>query len=372
MARPARAGAEELPMPAQSCRDPRPARLRRCAAPPLPAAPGLLLLLLLAGCGHAAAGPAPAPAPDAPALPSGPLPGAAPLPAELAGLDYHSAAVLAHDMNAAAGNPRYARIHAAPQAALDFAALPAAARGASALGGLATALPAPATLAAAAPAASAARRASFTPDDLIVTGGSFDPALPLHNVAAGSDPEFASFASATAPYQPVVTDGAYAVYRFALGGYSSSGQPQSIGTLWDDDDTPSRYFIGLSDWTTGRWEWFEGGADLVVTVASLAPYIRSGDGALLAAVCVLDSEPRQLLLLQAGALELRGFGGVPPQAPEGQDLLEPDDYYPGKAPSAVDGAPARCLLDNTLLGPAYDQGQALPRPDDILQRDLGQ
>jgi C1A family cysteine protease len=303
-----------------------------------------LLLILLAGCGHASRSPLPTAALPAPAV--------NPAAADGSG-DWYSQVLLHRDMNAAAADRHFATVRVKPQQQVDFALL--GGKGVSSLQGLPQLLPAPSTL----HGAPAGRHSSdFTPDDLIKDGSGFDPSLPQALATPGdsSDPVVA-LASNTDPYTPQTSGAAYATFRFSLQNYAGSGQPQSIGTLWDQDDAPTTYFVGLSDWAGDRWAWFEGENDNVVTVDSLAPYINPADNSLLAVVLVLDDTTRHLRLAQVGAKELRGFGGVAPDTDAGQDITGPDDYYDGKGTSSVNGVPAAFLLDETKFGGVYDQGQ---------------
>ncbi len=308
----------------------------------------LLIIMLLLSCGRNSA------APQAPAaVPPAPLP-AAPSPASPTG-DWYSLALTHRDMNAAAGSPRYAKVRVKPQQPLDFAQL--AGKGVSSLTGMAELLPAPSSIATAHPY-SARSGSDFTPDDLIKDGSNFVPSLPQSQATANASTNpTVSLASSTDPYEPATSGAAYATYRFNLQNYATSGQPQTVGTLWDLDDAPTTYFVGLSNWQLDKWQWFAGEMDNVLTVDSLAPYINSVDNSMLVVVLVLDSETRDLRLVQVGAKELRGFGGVAPQTDAGQDMTGPEDYYDGKATSSINGVPAAFELDANKLGDVYDQGQ---------------
>jgi hypothetical protein len=318
-------------------------RLSRHHAASLSAAAALLFLL---ACGRSASQPtAPSALPPAPAHQIQPAPDA----------DWFSLALLARNMNLAQPNPRYPQVGVRPQAETDFAA---AGKGLSGLRGLNALLAAPSRAAGRTAPLPAQRHSSqFTADDLILSGEAFDPLLPQANATAVASATKVSLASSTDPSDPQVSGAAFATYRFTLENYATSGQPQSVGTLWDQDDMPSTYYIGLSDWQGDRWAWFEGSADNVVTVASLAPYIKPLGDEMLVAVVVLDNQPRDLLLVQVGAKEYRALGGAAPLSAEGQEITGPEDYYDGKSASAVNGAPAGFLLDENWLGPVYNQGE---------------
>src|SRR6185295_14514289 len=121
-------------------------------------------------------------------------------------------------------------------------------KGLSSLAGLPGLLPAPSSLESVQQHV-VRHRASFTASDLIQNGAAFDPALPqaLATAGPGSDPRV-TLTTNTDPYQPATSQAAYATYRFTLSGYAGSGQAQSVGTLWETDDAPTTYFVGLSDW----------------------------------------------------------------------------------------------------------------------------
>jgi PKD repeat protein len=306
----------------------------------------VIALLGLAACGGKQAVPLNQSVPGTPA-------GSGDETSTASGADWHSIVVQHHDMNAASGNPHFAKISVKPQ---QEAVLPGGTdKAAAGLSGLAGLLPAPSRLS---PAAAVRHGSDFTADDLIHDGALFDVTLPRAQATPGpeSDPRV-TLTSDTDPYEPQTSQAAFITYRFNLENYAASGLPQSLGTLWEQDDAPNTYFVGLSDWQLDRWAWFEGSADNVVTVASLAPYINPTDHSLLAVVLVLDNQARDLLLVQIGAEEVRGFGGAAPETVEGQDYNEPEDYYAGKTASGVNGAPAQFLLPEEKVGPVLDQGQ---------------
>lgn len=300
----------------------------------------LSAVLLSCGQGSRPAPPAATPAPEPPeGTQAGPEPGAATV-------DWHQLALAARDLNAIAESPSHARVKVAPQAAVDLTA-----KGAAAVRPVLDGLPAPASL-----GVDPERGVSdFTADDLIRDASGFDQTLPFYAMTAQAGESQASFNCATNPASPALDASAWAMYRFQFLNYDTSGLPQSIGLLWSEDDAPSRYYIGLADWNANHWRWFEGDNDNVVTVESLSDYIRP-DFVLVVAVIVMDNEPRQLEFLQIGAVETRGLGGAAPETMDGQDFSTPELYFPGKAASALDGAPSEHLLSLDYIGQAYDQG----------------
>ncbi len=255
-----------------------------------------------------------------------------------------------HDMNAALLNPRYA----APQVKAQQP-LKAGPRGISAAPGLES-LVLPSALPSVALRDGRAARA-FTEDQLIRDAADFDPLLPQQQVSTVSGEPQASFDSAADLTLPVLADCAYATYSFVLPNAAFEDIPQSIGLLWAEDETPSRFYVALSNWDTQRWDWYEGGGDSVVSLPTLYSHYRVDDGLLLALVLVADSAPRRLEFVQIGAREIKGLGGMAPETPEGQSVEAPELHFAGKAASFVSSYVLPSYYDR--LGYPYDQGEQL-------------
>lgn len=100
------------------------------------------------------------------------------------------------------------------------------------------------------------------------------------------------------PGQAELGDAAYGAYKFSnMNEYSGIGRiklgwvtpPQDNANLW----------VGLSNFSRDRWDWFNLIGGEAVSVASLAPYTSPG-GDLYAVVLLLGSQPAQLQWILAG------------------------------------------------------------------------
>jgi cathepsin K len=209
------------------------------------------------------------------------------------------------------------------------------------------------------PTVQPAGRTTSAANNLIVDAAAYDVALPNQNVVPGpaDDPEL-SFNCLTDPAAPDLAGGAYAILRFNVPAYPDSTQTeQSLGLLWGANDMPVLFYVALSNWDTGRWDWFLGEVDNVVTVAELAPYINNATNDLLAAIVVLDKEARVLELAQIGVPETRGYGGMAGHSGDpADDITDPPMFIPQKGVSAAD-LPSNFEMRRDWFGPVIDQGQ---------------
>ncbi len=137
-----------------------------------------------------------------------------------------------------------------------------------------------------------------------------------------------------------IAEVAYATYRVDLQGYS--GDP-TIGFEWAENGGPhieGKYWVGLSNWQAGRWDWFNGPRDNVLTLGDLAPY-QDGFGETLVMIATTGRE--NVLVLRrmgVGLPEQRGTGYVPDfeNAPPVTPPLF-DAPRPGSVDLSVDCAP---------------------------------
>ncbi|MGB8453011.1 MAG: C1 family peptidase, partial [Anaerocolumna sp.] len=109
-------------------------------------------------------------------------------------------------------------------------------------------------------------------------------------------------------YYDNMNDVAYCIYQTDLSGYTGS---PTIGFDWADNGQPripDKYYVGLSNWDSNRWSWFDGPLDQVLTVDDLAPFI-DGNGRMLITLLVIQRENVVVLhTIKVGAPEQRGTG----------------------------------------------------------------
>jgi hypothetical protein len=261
-------------------------------------------------------------------------------------LSWHELALSARDLRAAASSPYRHAVRMGPQAPLDFSL-----KGARAVGAGLQAVPF------VQPAANTRQVSAFTEDQLIQDGEKFDGAQPLKAVGTLPGQPQAYFDCAVNRLAPDYGQMAYATYKFTLLNAAFEDIPQSIGVLWSEEDAPSEYYIGLSNWDRQRWDWYQGTNDNVLTLGSLYPYYDVNDGTLYVIVVVCDDVQRSLELVQVGAPEVRGLGGASLPPDEIPDFAAPELYFPGKAASFAGSYTLPHVYDR--LGYAYDQGETL-------------
>lgn len=187
------------------------------------------------------------------------------------------------------------------------------------------------------------RRASFSPDGLSRTASQFEAAEALSRVSV--DGLSADFSPAGADFSGM----AFCSYRFQLDDYSASGQAQTLALDWDPAQAPADFgqvWVALANWPAGRWDWFSGPADGVLTLDSLSAYTSAG-GEARVMIVLTGSDPATLRQLRIGGAELRGTGGVDEQ-PLGEQL--PILSLPGVLSASVDLSPE--------CPPVHDQGSA--------------
>lgn len=92
---------------------------------------------------------------------------------------------------------------------------------------------------------------------------------------------------------PQFSDLAYAIYLFDGTGMSGSNTLTSIFTA---PPAAADFWVGLANFSTQRWDWFQPGVTGPLAIASVAPYIDPADSRMLAAyvmtgtaVCTLDT-----------------------------------------------------------------------------------
>jgi len=176
-------------------------------------------------------------------------------------------------------------------------------------------------------------------------GADYEPALPAAGVVRRGY---------RALFRPQSGEPAYAVYRFALAGYS--GEP-TLKLEWDLQPTDwSHLWIAFADFVSNTWKWYRGPDDFVLTLHSYATYTSERSGDCLCAVLVLDEEEAVLAGLTVGASELRATGDLSllswlPVAPPGSleaeaGLLLLPLPPEKKAVTAVDLSPGCAPIDD--------------------------
>lgn len=141
----------------------------------------------------------------------------------------------------------------------------------------------------------------------LLTGGMYQDALPLANISReGAESELGRYKPNWQPGDPF-SGLAFGIYHWNLRGYSGS---PTMKFTWDPAGTPADFanmYVGFANYGTDAWDWYEGPADMVLTVPSFGPY-RDASGVMLMAVVMLGSQEVVLSTLEAGAPETRGTG----------------------------------------------------------------
>jgi hypothetical protein len=123
-----------------------------------------------------------------------------------------------------------------------------------------------------------AHLASFTEAGLMREGGDFDPTLLSNNVSVVGD---------DAVFEPVggeTTETALAVYSFDVSSYD---RDLNLRLTWIDESTINgELWVGLANYATDRWEWFEPAAAAKLPFANAADYTSPGTTSLYAVVLV--------------------------------------------------------------------------------------
>ena len=160
--------------------------------------------------------------------------------------------------------------------------------------------------------ATAMRRASYVPADLILQGEAFAPALPAQRVTA----------EATAATFAPVFDGAggsfeelaFAMYSFLIPQYTGDA---SVRLDWQTPPADGDCYVALANWGENRWEVFAAQSVDQLTLASLDEYFVF-NGGLLAAVIVTGEANAVLDSLRIGSpppvpvLDVAPSGGLFP------------------------------------------------------------
>ncbi|MEZ5336902.1 MAG: PKD domain-containing protein [bacterium] len=116
----------------------------------------------------------------------------------------------------------------------------------------------------------------------------------------------------------------YAIYRLPMGGFQPGALALDANVLPAADGSPSRYYLGLSSYADGRWEWHGPYSEHHVRLArserrgpdvfASADYTSEFDNLF---VCVLVSGAAQVELLGITSDSLSGADGSPPPVPQG-------------------------------------------------------
>lgn len=150
-------------------------------------------------------------------------------------------------------------------------------------------LPAPAVLAARLPSATA---------ELTLNGADYEDSLLNKNVAR--DGQSALYTPDWDPAaEPPHLDSAFAIYAFSLEGQQAV---QALDCSWAEEETPSDFWVALSNFSAGHWDWFDLEPGEPLAMPELPDYL-DGDGRLLVLILLLDSGALD-------QLELRGEGPV--------------------------------------------------------------
>lgn len=135
----------------------------------------------------------------------------------------------------------------------------------------------------------APRRSSYAEVDLIRHGQHFAGTAPNRNVAiAGNSVEFSP--SWAAPDHLDPANLAFCIYSFLLAGYDRAAEvrygwevpPTELGTAW----------LGLSNWDTKSWDWYQCDSSGLLAVDSFDPYINSIDNMFVAVLQANDEASR--------------------------------------------------------------------------------
>jgi len=215
------------------------------------------------------------------------------------------------------------------------------------------------------------RTASFTEEDLMRPGGSFDNSLPMNHVmTSGPGDMQATFSPMWSGEGSPLSDAAFALYRFPLQDYGPESGEQTLGFSWGDGmPAPGDLWIGLGNIAKDHWDWFMGEEDGVLTIGKYSPY-EAGDGSVFCAIVVLGQQELVLDHMQIGAFELRGTGAdivlFEPPAPQFPNFpLYADttvDLTPGCAPIGDQGSTWMCTAFATANGALNYEMNALYGP----------
>jgi PKD repeat protein len=131
---------------------------------------------------------------------------------------------------------------------------------------------------------------------LALDGADYEDSLLNMNVAR--DGQSAVFTPDWNPAAgPAHVDPAFAIYGFALQGQQTV---QVLDCSWTEGQSPSDFWVALSNFSAGYWDWFNLPAEEPLPMPELADY-RDGEGRLLAIILLLDSGTlEQLSLTGAG------------------------------------------------------------------------
>jgi hypothetical protein len=122
----------------------------------------------------------------------------------------------------------------------------------------------------------------------------------------------------------------------------SEPNPCTIAFDWSDAPPANGTFVGLSNWTTGTWEWFSADVDGVITLPGWTDY-KDADGRVLISLLVTGTKRGMLRGVKLGKDEERGTGVEPIETddeetedgPEDPALPAPPLYQP-EMPAALD------------------------------------
>ncbi|MCC7477875.1 hypothetical protein IT575_05395 [bacterium] len=133
------------------------------------------------------------------------------------------------------------------------------------------------------------REAGFSVEQGAVPGAGFNPVLPTQRVTA--DALGAQFNPVSGK---VLETAAFASYQLTL---PDADKESYLYLLWQDMPAAGVVFIGLSNWSSGRWDWRPASSEMFWLFESLAPYTDAQDRLQLV-VLLLGDEPAQLNLIQ--------------------------------------------------------------------------
>ncbi len=128
---------------------------------------------------------------------------------------------------------------------------------------------------------------AFTEADLILEGESFLPALPNQRVtaegaAARYRPDFNEITS----FNPARLS--FAMYTCLAQGYDRG---PTISLSWAQlPAVPGDVYLGLANWQTNRWDWFQGNASNLFNFLDSAPYFELNDTMLITVMQIGEDE----------------------------------------------------------------------------------
>jgi len=130
--------------------------------------------------------------------------------------------------------------------------------------------------------------------------------------------------------------------------------PCTLALDWSSAPPVADTYVGLSNWSSGTWEWFQADADGVITLPGWAAY-KDANSQLLVSLLVMGDQRGLLRGIKLGKSEERGTGAAPDETAPPADAPAVDDdsgpmppLYSIDMPSAVDLS--------ALCGPVRDQG----------------